>query len=75
MTVRDVNFETEYNVNIDSNISKVLSGSGGNFSVGMRAGNPIISSPINSLKITESTAALIDPVSGMRTGLEFYPGM
>ena len=55
-----VNFETTYKVNIDSDISKVLIGSR-NFLVDIRAGSPIVSSPIKSLRKTESIAALIDP--------------
>ena len=57
-----VNFETEYNVNIDRSINKVLIGKSKEiFSMDIRAGRPIISSPIKSLKITEITAALTDP--------------
>ena len=57
-----VNFETEYNVNIDRSINKVLIGKSEEmFSMGIIAGSPIISSPIKSLKITEITAALTDP--------------
>ena len=57
-----VNFETEYNVNIDRSINKVLIGKNEDIvSMGIRAGSPIISSPIKSLKITEITAALTDP--------------